>query len=263
MGGAASAFGGLKSAADQKTAEVNDYKRKLAIRRVKWDGQRALYGTRVAEYETTLTENLLSASRAYADEQRRLNDLFDQAYVQLQDAFDQLAQGQKDFGSGKTSERLESRNLAKFGRNQALMASNLIRARESYQSNVEGIREKLRATNRNAYSKVQFKPQPGFAPVKPNTDMTAANMAFLGGTASSVDYGFNTYNQLKAQDVGDMGGFGVQPKTSGMNFFDQGFNYDLGSAAPTGFFNSAPLTSGTNFGSAFSNSNTYGSFFNP
>ena len=55
MGGAASAFGGLKSAADQKTAEVNDYKRKLAIRRVKWDGQRALYGTRVAEYETTLT----------------------------------------------------------------------------------------------------------------------------------------------------------------------------------------------------------------
>ena len=55
----------------------------------------------------------------------------------------------------------------------------------------------------------------------------------------------------------------TRDKTSGMNFFDQGFNYDLGSAAPTGFFNSAPLTSGTNFGSAFSNSNTYGSFFNP
>ena len=106
VGGAASAFGGLKSAADQKTAEVNNYKRQLAIRRVKWDGQRALYGTRVAEYETTLTENLLSASRAYADEQSRLNDLFDQASVQSQEAFAKLAESQKDFGSGKTSERL-------------------------------------------------------------------------------------------------------------------------------------------------------------
>ena len=98
---------GLKSAADQKTAEVNDYKRKLAIRRINWDGQRALYGTRVAEYETTLTENLLSASRAYADEQSRLNDLFDQASVQSQEAFAQLAESQKDFGSGKTADRLE------------------------------------------------------------------------------------------------------------------------------------------------------------
>ena len=84
------------------------------------------------------------------------------------------------------------------------MASNLIRARESYQSNVESIREKLRATNRNAYSKVQFKPQPGFAPVKPNTDMTAANMAFLGGIASAAATGIGTYNNLKAPDVGNL-----------------------------------------------------------
>ena len=262
MGGAASALGGLKSAADQKTAEVNNYKRQLAIRRIKWDGQRALYGTRVAEYETTLTENLLSASRAYADEQSRLNDLFDQASVQSQEAFAQLVESQKDFGSGKTSERLESRNLAKFGRNQALMASNLIRARESYQSNVESIRERLRATNRNAYSKVQFKPQPGFAPVKPNTDMTAANMAFLGGIASAAASGIGAYNQLKAPEVGDMGGFGVQPKTSGTNFFDQDINYNPLGSLPS-FTSITPSTSGFNYSSAFTNPNTYGSFFNP
>ena len=266
MGAATSALGGLKAAGDQKTAEVNNYKRQLGIRRVKWDGQRALYGTRVAEYETTLTENLLSASRAYADEQSRLNDLFDQASVQSQEAFAQLVESQKDFGSGKTSERLESRNLAKFGRNQALMASNLIRARESYQSNVESIRERLRATNRNAYSKVQFKPQPGFAPVKPNTDMTAANMAFLGGIASAAATGISTYNQLKPPEVGNIGGFGVKPQTSGMNFFNQDINYNpLGSLqnAPSGFSSITPSTSGFNYSSAFTNPNTYGSFFNP
>ena len=209
-GQAASAFGGLKAAGDEKTAAVNKYKRELGIRRVKWDGQRSLYGTRVAEYETQVAENVLSSSRAYADEQSRLNDVFSEASTQAQEAFAQLSENQKDFGSGKTADRLEARNLAKFGRNQALTASNLIRARESYQSNVENIRERLRSTNRNAYSKVQFKPQPGFAPIKPNTDMTAANMQFLGGIASAASSGIGAYNSLKAPDVGSFGGSSPQ-----------------------------------------------------
>ena len=205
-GQAFSAFGGLKAASDEKTAAVNDYKRKLGIRRVKWDGQRALYGTRVAEYETQIAENALSASRAYADEQSRLNDLFSQASAEAQESFAQLAENQKYFGSGKSADRLEARNLAKFGRNQAMIASNLIRARESTERNIDNVRDRLRSTNRNAYSKVQFKPQPGFAPVKPNTDMTAANMQFLGGIASAASSGIGAYNSLKAPDIGSFGG---------------------------------------------------------
>ena len=200
-GQAASAFGGLMSARDQKKPQVEKYKRDLEIRRVKWDGERGLYKTRVAEYETAIQENGLTASRAYADEQSRLNDLFNEASVKAQESFAELFENQKYYGSGKTAGRLEARNLAKFGRNQALTASNLVRARESYQSNVESIRERLRSTNRNAYSKVQFKPQPGFAPLKPNTDMTAATLQFVGGIASAASSGISSYNSLKAPNV--------------------------------------------------------------
>jgi hypothetical protein len=262
VGGAAQAVGGLKSAADQKTAEVNNYKRKLQIRRINWDGQRAMYGTKLAEYDTTVQENVLSASRAYADEQSRLNDLFKQADSAALDAFARVMENMRYVGSGKTAQRREARDLAKYGRDQAMVASNLIRAHESYQSRVEGIREKLRTTNRGAYSKVQFKPQPGVPPVKPNVDMTAANLAFIGGMASAVSSGFSTYNSLKAPDVGNMGGFGdgIDLKTSGMDFYSQPFDYNLNMQAPTGFFQGAsPLTSGMNFDFSAGN---YG-LFNP
>ena len=226
-GQAASAFGGLKAAGDEKTAAVDKYKRELGIRRVKWDGECGLYKTRVAEYETAMQENGLTASRAYADEQSRLNDLFNEASVKAQESFAQLSEKQKYFGSGKTADRLEARNLAKFGRDQALTASNLIRARESYQSNVENIRERLRSTNRNAYSKVQFKPQPGFAPAKPNTDMTAANMQFLGGIASAASSGIGAYNSLKAPNVGSVGGSAGGSSTQGFYKPDVDFSSSM------------------------------------
>ncbi len=200
-GQAASAFGGLMSASDQKKAQVKKYKRDLEIQRVKWDGERGLYKTRVAEYKTEIQENGLKASRAYADEQSKLDDLFNEAAVKAQESFAQLSAKQKYFGSGKNAKRLEARDLKDFGRRQSLTVSNLVRARENYQGNVENIRERLRSSNRNAYSKVQFKPQPGFAPLKPNTDMTAATLQFVGGIASAASSGISSYNSLKAPNI--------------------------------------------------------------
>jgi len=211
VGGAASAVGGLKSAADQKTAEVNNYKRQLQIRSIKWDGQRVLYGTRLAEFDTTVEENVLTASRGYADEQTRLSNLFKQADTAGLEAFTRLMENGRNYGTGRTAKRREARNLAKFGRSQALVTSNLLRAHENYQSRVEGIREKLRTTNRGAYAKVQFKPQPGVPPVKPNVDMTAANLSFIGGIASAVGSGISTYGSLKAPDVGPLPSAPPQP----------------------------------------------------
>ncbi len=244
MGGAASAFGGLKSAADQKTAEVNNYKRQLQIRSIKWDGQRAMYGTRLAEYDTTVQENVLSASRAYADEQSRLNDLFKQADTKGLDAFTRLMENMRGYGSGRTAQRREARDLAKYGRSQALATSNLLRAHENYQSRVEGIREKLRTTNRGAYAKVQFKPQPGVPPVKPNVDMTAANLSFIGGIASAVGSGISTYSSLKAPAVGSMPN--LQP-------LGDSYNFDFGGNP----FGASPMT---NMGGAFNSGFTPSSF---
>ena len=82
-GQALSSVGGFMAAGKEKEAAAKRYKRELAIRRIKWDGQRALYGTRVAEYETEVQENFLKASTAYGNEQARLNSLFEEAPLVL------------------------------------------------------------------------------------------------------------------------------------------------------------------------------------
>lgn len=183
------AAGGLAGASAQKTAEVNQYKRQLAIREIEWDRSRSEYAHKVTEAEEQLDENFLAASRGFGAEQMQLNAIFDQASVELQNDFTKLIEDQKFYGTGKTAERLQARDLAAFGRSQALTSSNLVRAREGYDRDVTNIRQQLKSANRKTLAPVQFKPQPGLPPVKPNTDMTAANLGALGtlvGGASDI-----------------------------------------------------------------------------
>lgn len=198
---ALSAAGGLAGAAGEKTAAVNNYKRQLAIREIEWDRSRSEYAHKVSQAEEQLDENFLAASRGFGAEQMQLNALFDQASVEFQNDFTKLMEDKKFYGTGKTAERLQARDLAAFGRSQALTASNLVRAREGYDQDVTNIRQQLKSANRKTLAPVQFKPQPGLPPVKPNTDMTAANIGALGtlvGGASDI-YGKGVNLQMWGQ----------------------------------------------------------------
>jgi hypothetical protein len=196
-----SAAGGLASASAQKTASVNNYKRQLKIREIEWDRSRAMYGQKVSEANEQLDENFMAASRGFAAEQTQLNDLYNQASVSLQNDFAKIAEKSKYYGSGKTADRLAARDMAAFGRAQALTASNLVRAGESYDNDVANIRQQLKSANRKTVAPVMFKPQPGLPPVKPNTDMTAANLGALGtlvgGATQIVGRGMDEYNWFK------------------------------------------------------------------
>ena len=196
-----SAAGGLASASAQKTASVNNYKRQLKIREIEWDRSRAMYGQKVSEANEQLDENFMAASRGFAAEQTQLNDLYNQASVSLQNDFVKIAEKSKYYGSGKTADRLAARDMAAFGRSQALLASNLVRAGESYDNDVANIRQQLKSANRKTVAPVMFKPQPGLPPVKPNTDMTAANLGALGtlvgGATQIVGRGMDEYKWFK------------------------------------------------------------------
>ena len=183
---ALSAAGGLAGAASEKRASVNNYKRQLAIREIEWDRSRSEYAHKVTQAEEQLDENFLAASRGFGAEQMQLNALFDQASVEFQNDFTKLMEDTKFYGTGKTAQRLESRDLAAFGRSQALTASNLVRAREGYDRDVTNIRQQLKSANRKTLAPVQFKPQPGLPPVKPNTDMTGALFGALGTIAGGA-----------------------------------------------------------------------------
>jgi len=192
-----SAAGGLASASAQKTASVNNYKRQLKIREIEWDRSRAMYGQKVSEANEQLDENFMAASRGFAAEQTQLNDLYNQASVSLQNDFVKIAEKSKYYGSGKTADRLAARDMAAFGRSQALLASNLVRAGESYDNDVANIRQQLKSANRKTVAPVMFKPIPGLPPVKPNTDMTAANLGALGTIAGGASDMYGQYKQLK------------------------------------------------------------------
>ena len=58
------------------------------------------------------------------------------------------------------------------------------------------IRDRLKSANRKTVAPVMFKPQPGLPPVKPNTDMTAANLGALGTIAGGVSTGLDQYATL-------------------------------------------------------------------
>lgn len=193
--GTASAVGGLASAGAEKTAQVNNYKRQLKIRSIEWDRSRAMYGQKVSEANEQLDENFMAASRGFAAEQSQLNDLYNQASVSLQNDFAKIAEKSKYYGSGKTADRLAARDMAAFGRAQALTASNLVRAGESYDSDVANIRQQLKTAQRKTVAPVMFKPQPGLPPVKPNTDMTGANLSFIG---SMIGTGLDSYSAYKS-----------------------------------------------------------------
>jgi len=192
--GTASAVGGLASAGAEKKAQVNNYKRQLQIRSIEWDRSRAMYGQKVSEANEQLDENFLAASRGFAAEQTQLNELYNQASVSLQNDFAKIAEKSKYYGSGKTADRLAARDMAAFGRAQALTASNLVRAGESYDNDVANIRQQLKTAQRKTVAPVMFKPQPGLPPVKPNTDMTGATLSFIGGM---IDTGVSTHKAYK------------------------------------------------------------------
>jgi len=217
VSGTASAVGGLASAGAQKKAEVNNYKRQLKIREIEWDRSRATYAQKVSEAKEQLDENFMAASRGFAAEQSQLNALYNQASVQLQDDFIKIAQSQKYYGSGKTAKRLAARDMAAFGRSQALTASNLVRAGESYDTDVANIRQQLKSANRKTVAPVMFKPQPGRPPVKPNVDMTGANLAFLGSMAGTA---FNAASTFKEFGPSNTGSYTSHP--SGFSFSQAG-----------------------------------------
>lgn len=188
----ASAGGQLAGASAQNRAAANDYKRQLAIREIEWDRARAEYAHNVTRAEEQLDENFLAASRGYGAEQQQLNALFDQASVSLQSEFVKLAEKRGFYGTGKTADRLAARDMAEFGRAQALTSSNLVRGRDSYKNDVANIRNKLKAANRKTLAPVQFQPIPGLPPVKPDMDMTSALFSAAG---TLIGGGLDTYNQ--------------------------------------------------------------------
>lgn len=187
-------------------ANIKNYKYQLKMRERAWDRERYMYGMQVHEYKNQLTENNSAAQRAYASEQRKLNEVYTGAALSNQAmAVDLLKssgrQAAKGYVSGKSADRIDAAMISAFGRNQAVLAESLTSARQSAKLTSNNIRAELMNANRQAYSQVAINPVPTMGPPKPTMQQGPGPWGLLTGVAQAGLEGYGTYKSLKAPDA--------------------------------------------------------------
>jgi hypothetical protein len=240
--GAVSAFG---QHSDQQAAyrsqvdavnRQNEYTRRqwdyqLEERDRDWTNQLAIWNTKRAEYGQTLGQNASAADRAYASEQLRLNEAFNQAAFAQQGMLGQLVQGRGSIAasgqSGRSVAKMDQSALAAYGRNNALIAQNLSNSRNSMIRANEETRLGLNAANMNAWRSVQFAPQPTQAPPTPMLNgmpNKPSGWGLASGLMGAAVSGFGTYNSLKAPS-GFSGDYKFNPNPGAAGVSPTGANY--------------------------------------
>jgi hypothetical protein len=201
LGAAGSFAQSAMGASASNKAAIRQYKHDLAIREGNWNKEQSVYRSRMVDYKNEYDENYSAAGRAYAAEQTRMNEMFDQVAFQKQDMLTQLLQSTGQLGAsekyGKSAARMNTATLGAFGRNNAIIAANLASARNAMQQRNEDTRLQLQGANNRAWGQVAIQPTATIAPPPP----TMQKPDYLGlalGVASAVGSGIMKNNAGKA-----------------------------------------------------------------
>jgi hypothetical protein len=219
--GAAGSFGqSAMGASASNKAAIRQYKHDLAIREGNWNKEQSVYRSKIVDYKNNYDENYSAAGRAYAAEQTRMNEMFDQVAFQKQDMLTQLLQSQGQLGAsekyGKSAARMNTATLGAFGRNNAIIAANLASARTAAMQRNEDTRLQLQGANNKAWSQVAIGPTATLAPLAP--EMKKPDYLGLAlGIGSAVGSGIMKNNAKKAPNGFDLSG-GFTPPNWGNNY---------------------------------------------
>ena len=232
-------------------AAIRQYKHDLAIREGNWNKDQSVYRSRMVDYKNEYDENHSAAGRAYAAEQTRMNEMFDQVAFQKQDMLTQLLQSQGQLGTsekyGKSAARMNTATLGAFGRNNAIIAANLASARNAMQQRNEDTRLQLQGANNRAWGQVAIGPTATVAPLAP----TMQKPDYLGlalGIGSAVGGGLMKGNANKAPE-----GWGAGNKAMASNFrTDLNFGNNFNTPSNIGFPSlKTPTFNTSGFGNGF------------
>lgn len=181
------------------------YRQRLAINNATNANRLANYSQQKSQFSEQVYENNMAAQRAYGDQQRKLNEVMNQAAFTDQGMMIQLMQKQGMTSTtgrtGRSYDRTESDLLSQFGRNQSVMAANLLNARQNQVINNESTRDRLRSQNNKAFGRVSIAPQLGIAPPKPINTPGPSGLGLISGIGQAGLSGYSTYRELKAPDV--------------------------------------------------------------
>ena len=187
-------------ASAQNAAATNNYKYQLKVRERNWDNTRHVYGQKVFQYGQQLDENSMAAARAYSKAQLNLNEQYTKAAFKNEGNLAKLVRSRGNFAAagrtGRSADRLSAEQMMQFGRGQAVMAENLMSARNLYNSTTMDTNRELLSANRKAYQNVAIAPQPTVAPVRPTMTPGPSGLSLASGLVGAATSGFNTFDTL-------------------------------------------------------------------
>jgi hypothetical protein len=199
-------FGGMSSSANEAaSAAYNNTYQNLMIGAANRQ-RRDIFGRQLDQAKTQMGFNADAANRAYAAEQRRLNEQFSAAVFQRQGMLQNLieAQGYNNASEsyGNSARRANLINtLGQFGRQQAVMAESLASARGQSARTMQEIGRQNLSADFQTWQGVSIPPT--MEANIPAPRFNSANTALMIG--NSLMSGVNTYMGLRAPSGGSFG----------------------------------------------------------
>lgn len=155
----------------QDQTNLNDYKDQLAIRDFDYANQVRQYNESERIYGMQLGFNNMAAQQAQEAESRRYQEILTGMAFDQQDMLVKMlqeeGQAQASGVSGRSAGKLLASALASYGRNQAIMAENLVSAKRDSEGNRRQIRMDKYGADLNAESRRMLKPMLGPTPTAP------------------------------------------------------------------------------------------------
>ena len=183
----------------QNQASVDNYKAQLRIRHKRWIEDLNIYSNKLGTYNNQLKENEIAASKAYASQQTRLNNLYKSYAFGLQDAqLKRVAETGKGVASGRSGrsiQRLDQMAEGVFMRAKAKGLATLKSGNIAYDTATRNISDQLRISNRNAWTNVAIaplKPLPLEPPIQQSG--VSSSVSTLGMLSSGISGGLSGYN---------------------------------------------------------------------
>ena len=186
-----------KQASARNRAALQQYAYSEEFRKAEWFQQLSVYGARRVDFELKLTENDLAAQRGFTQAQRALNDKIAEAWRRNESKLIEWLQNSGKIPAtgitGASIKRMETLDIGALERSAGREVAALTRTKESFEENVEAIRNKQKGGRNKLYSQVAFQPRPGQPtprPVLESTDPTWGYVsAALGGLSSFLQFG--------------------------------------------------------------------------
>lgn len=197
---------------ENETAKLN-YKHILKIRDFEFKQNKKIFEKSKEVYSMQLAFNAQAASRAYESENRKAEEYLQNLSFKKQDMLVELVKERGKVQAtdtvGRSSKRLLRDSLAQYGRNNAILAENLVSFSKQHRSDLEGVRLQKMGADLDAYSRLGLKPQKGPKPPKPKDKPTAT-----GSTSPSLMIASSVTGAISA---GLSAGFSNQ--ANGMGFW--------------------------------------------